>query len=140
MTKPLNSQRVRALAPENDPLKIGMGWTIEDLERPQIMVESTFGDSHPGSAHLMDLALVMPRGVAAMELVECMRGVAPDIVRAIEVFDVYHGDGIEAGKKSLAFRILMQDTRRTLEDSEVDTAVAALVAEAERSFDARLRG
>ena len=87
-----------------------------------------------------DLALVMPQGVAAMELVECMRGVAPDIVRAIEVFDVYHGDGIEAGKKSLAFRILMQDTRRTLEDSEVDTAVAALVAEAERSFDARLRG
>ena len=45
----LNSQRVRKLAPENDPLKIGMGWTIEDLDKPQIMVESTFGDSHPGS-------------------------------------------------------------------------------------------
>lgn len=48
----LNSQRVRALAPENDPLKIGMGWTVEDLDKPQILVESTFGDSHPGSAHL----------------------------------------------------------------------------------------
>ena len=48
----LNSQRVRALAPENDPLKIGMGWKVEDLDKPQIMVESTFGDSHPGSAHL----------------------------------------------------------------------------------------
>lgn len=48
----LNSQRVRGLAPENDPLKIGMGWTVEDLDKPQIMVESTFGDSHPGSAHL----------------------------------------------------------------------------------------
>ena len=32
----LNSQRVRALAPENDPLKIGMGWTVEDLDKPQI--------------------------------------------------------------------------------------------------------
>ena len=50
--KELNSQRVRALAPENDPLKIGMGWTVEDLDKPQILVESTFGDSHPGSAHL----------------------------------------------------------------------------------------
>ena len=51
----LNSQRVRALAPENDPLKIGMGWKVEDLDKPQIMVESTFGDSHPGSAHLDQL-------------------------------------------------------------------------------------
>ena len=46
----LHSQQVRALAPESDPLKIGMGWTIDDLSKPQIMVESTFGDSHPGSA------------------------------------------------------------------------------------------
>ena len=51
----LQSQQVRALAPESDPLKIGMGWTVDDLLRPQIMVESTFGDSHPGSAHLNQL-------------------------------------------------------------------------------------
>lgn len=48
----LYSQTIRKLAPENDPLKIGMGWTKEDLSKPQILVESTFGDSHPGSAHL----------------------------------------------------------------------------------------
>ena len=48
----LHSQQVRALAPESDPLKIGMGWTIDDLSKLQIMVENTFGDSHPGSAHL----------------------------------------------------------------------------------------
>ena len=40
--KELHSQEVRKLAPENDPLKIGMGWTVEDLEKPQILVESTF--------------------------------------------------------------------------------------------------
>lgn len=51
----LHSQQVRAIAPESDPLKIGMGWTVDDLSRPQIMVESTFGDSHPGSAHLDQL-------------------------------------------------------------------------------------
>lgn len=48
----LHSQKIRSLAPENDPLKIGMGWTVQDLDKPQILVESTFGDSHPGSAHL----------------------------------------------------------------------------------------
>ncbi len=51
----LNSQKVRSLAPEMDPLRMGMGWSKQDLEKPQIMIESTFGDSHPGSAHLLEL-------------------------------------------------------------------------------------
>lgn len=48
----LKSQKLREVAPEVDPLRIGMGWTTEDLKKPQIIVESTYGDSHPGSAHL----------------------------------------------------------------------------------------
>lgn len=48
----MRSQEIRKVAPEMDPLRIGMGWSVEDLSKPQIMVESTFGDSHPGSAHL----------------------------------------------------------------------------------------
>jgi dihydroxy-acid dehydratase len=50
----MRSQQIRKIAPEMDPLRIGMGWSVEDLSKVQIMVESTFGDSHPGSAHLMD--------------------------------------------------------------------------------------
>lgn len=61
--KELHSQKIRALAPENDPLKMGMGWTIEDLDKPQILVESTFGDSHPGSAHLDSLVNEVMRGI-----------------------------------------------------------------------------
>ena len=48
----MRNQEIRKLAPEMDPLRMGMGWTGADLEKPQIMVESTYGDSHPGSAHL----------------------------------------------------------------------------------------
>lgn len=51
----LKSQEVRKIAPEMDPLRMGMGWTPEDLEKPQILVESAFGQSHPGSAHLLEL-------------------------------------------------------------------------------------
>lgn len=61
----LNSQKVRLLAPENDPLKIGMGWSIEDLEKPQILVESTFGDSHPGSAHLLEFSDLAMKGISS---------------------------------------------------------------------------
>ncbi len=51
----LKSQKLREVAPEVDPLRIGMGWKTEDLDKPQIMIESTYGDSHPGSAHLNKL-------------------------------------------------------------------------------------
>ncbi len=47
-----------------DPLHLGMGWTEEELEMPQILIESTYGQSHPGSAHLDCLAHAAEKGVA----------------------------------------------------------------------------
>ena len=46
------SGKFRTISPEMDPLRLGSGWTIEDLDKPQVIIESTFGDSHPGSAGL----------------------------------------------------------------------------------------
>ena len=59
----LISQKMRALAPELDPLRIGSGWKVDDLDKPQIMVESTFGDSHPGSHHLDSLVESIRKGI-----------------------------------------------------------------------------
>lgn len=59
----LKSQEMRTLAPELDPLRIGTGWRQEDLSKPQIMIESTFGDSHPGSGHLDLLVEEVRKGV-----------------------------------------------------------------------------
>lgn len=59
----LKSQEVRRIAPEMDPLRMGMGWTAADLEKPQILVESTYGDSHPGSAHLNLLVEEAVKGI-----------------------------------------------------------------------------
>ncbi len=59
----LASQKLREIAPELDPLRLGTGWQIEDLSKPQIMIESTFGDSHPGSVHLLELAEEARRGI-----------------------------------------------------------------------------
>ena len=60
----LTSQKMRRLAPELDPLRLGTGWKPEDLAKPQIIVESTFGDSHPGSGHLDKLVAAACRGIA----------------------------------------------------------------------------
>lgn len=59
----LVSQEMRKLAPELDPLRIGTGWKPEDLSKPQVMIESTFGDSHPGSGHLNILIEEVRKGV-----------------------------------------------------------------------------
>ena len=60
----LISQKMRRLAPELDPLRLGTGWKPEDLSKPQIFIESTFGDSHPGSGHLDQLVEAARQGVA----------------------------------------------------------------------------
>ena len=63
--KPLPSQATRAIAPEWDPLRRGTGWTDADLAKPQIYIQSTFGDSHPGSVHL-DRLVAIVRRICAM--------------------------------------------------------------------------
>lgn len=60
----LTSQKMRKLAPELDPLRLGTGWKPEDLSKPQIFIESTFGDSHPGSGHLDKLVEAARDGIA----------------------------------------------------------------------------
>ncbi len=59
----LPSQKLREMAPECDPLRIGTGWKPEDLGKVQVFIESTFGDSHPGSGHLDQLVQEARRGV-----------------------------------------------------------------------------
>lgn len=61
----LKSQEMRKIAPELDPLRIGTGWKMQDLSKPQVMIESTFGDSHPGSGHLDILVEEVRKGIEA---------------------------------------------------------------------------
>ena len=61
----LVSQKMRELAPELDPLRIGTGWKPEDLGKIQVIIESTFGDSHPGSGHFDILVEEVRKGIDA---------------------------------------------------------------------------
>lgn len=86
-----------------------------------------------------DLALIVDQSVTSAELLAALRRDSAAIVQSVELFDMYQGKGVPEGKKSLAFRVLMQDTQRTLEDQEVDAAVSAMVAQAEQAVGAKLR-
>ena len=82
----LKSQEMRKLAPELDPLRIGTGWRKEDLEKPQVMIESTFGDSHPGSGHLNILVDEVRKGVVEAALKSALNRPQPGLHLPATVF------------------------------------------------------
>jgi phenylalanyl-tRNA synthetase beta chain len=86
-----------------------------------------------------DIAVEIDERLPVQDLLDAMWVRKLPIVTSITVFDMYRGKGIEAGKKSLAFRVLLQDTQKTLTDAEVDAAVAGLRAVLEQQYGAKLR-
>jgi len=86
-----------------------------------------------------DLAVVVDHKLELQALLDGMAANRPPLVQDIRLFDLYTGKGVESGKKSLALRIVMQDTQRTLQDAEVDAAVQQLVAYLQQAFAAQLR-
>ena len=88
---------------------------------------------------IRDLAIVVDQSVALQTLLDGLKGQISGLIQDIQLFDVYVGKGVPENKKSLAFRIVMQDTQRTLQDSEVDAAMQQLVSCFEQAFGAQLR-
>ncbi len=75
-----------------------------------------------------DLAVLVDEAVAVQALLDAMRQVSDHYVVEVALFDLYRGKGLGEGKKSLAFRVLLQDTQKTLTDIEIDQCIARLVA------------
>jgi phenylalanyl-tRNA synthetase beta chain len=86
-----------------------------------------------------DLACLFPEATPVGAVLAAVRGRLPPWAREFEVFDQYRGKGVEAGQKSLAFRIVMQDTDRTLTDSEVEALVASIRDQLHQEFKAQPR-
>jgi len=86
-----------------------------------------------------DIALVVASTVQATQLQAVLQSAASNIVRTIDVFDVYSGKGLEPDTRSIALRVVLQHTERTLEDAEIDQAVKAMIAAAGEKLGAHLR-
>ncbi|SDY97694.1 phenylalanine--tRNA ligase subunit beta [Nitrosomonas sp. Nm33] len=87
-----------------------------------------------------DIAIVVANHISTQMLLESINTEKAAIISEIHLFDVYSGKGMEFGKKSLAFRILLQDTEKTLVDKEIDEAISELIGILESKFNAKLRG
>jgi phenylalanyl-tRNA synthetase beta chain len=86
-----------------------------------------------------DIAVVVDENVPAQALLDALDAAREPFVGTLEIFDVYRGEGVDNGKKSVAILVLMQDTARTLTDADSDRAVANLVQLLAARFGATLR-
>lgn len=125
----LKSQEVRKLAPEMDPLRMGMGWQVDDLGKPQILVESTFGDSHPGSAHL-------DRFVR-----EAVRAVNENGGKASRYFATDMCDGIAQGHDGINYSLPHREAIVNLVEAQAKASVydgGVFIASCDKSVPAML--
>ncbi|MGE5793565.1 MAG: phenylalanine--tRNA ligase subunit beta [Bacteroidota bacterium] len=90
-------------------------------------------------AVIRDLAVVVADEVAADALLDTLRGARPGLVQEVRIFDLYRGESVGKGRKSLAFRVVMQDTAKTLTDAEVDAVMAQLAQLLRDRFGAERR-
>ena len=99
---------------------------------------------HPGVPSrfppvLRDITLVFDLGTPVQEVFDTLSARKPPIVQSVRLLSLYRGAGVPPGSKSLAFRVVMQHTERTLTDAEADAARDALVALLGEKFSAKLR-
>ncbi|MGO1246299.1 MAG: phenylalanine--tRNA ligase subunit beta [Oceanisphaera sp.] len=90
-------------------------------------------------ANRRDLALVVEQNVAAGDILDLVRKVGGSQLVGLNLFDVYQGQGISDGKKSLALSLILQDAHRTLEEKEIADTVTRIVTALSDEFDASLR-
>ncbi len=86
-----------------------------------------------------DLAFIVAESIDAAKIEAVARAHAPAIVKAVRVFDVYRGKGIDSGLKSVALGLILQDSSRTLTDGDADAAVTAVREALERDLEAKTR-
>ena len=86
-----------------------------------------------------DLAVVVDADLSAGELQAAVREAAGDLLKDLIVFDVYQGKGVETGRKSIAFGLILQDYSRTLAEQDIEGVVTRVTDFLKEKFGASLR-
>jgi len=86
-----------------------------------------------------DIAVVVDDKISAADLISAVESSAPELISSVRIFDIYKGPGIEAGLKSVALGLILQETSRTLTDDDADAAMAAAVQKIHEKFGGELR-
>jgi phenylalanyl-tRNA synthetase beta chain len=86
-----------------------------------------------------DVAFVVDLDTPAQSVEDAIRAASTGLLQEVELFDVYQGENLLPGKKSLAFAVVLMSADRTLKDSEIDAEIRRMVIHLEKQFGASLR-
>jgi len=87
-----------------------------------------------------DFAFVVSREVTSAKLVQAVKSADKNLIRSVDIFDVYEGDKIAGDKKSVAISVTMQPTEKSLTDAEIEAISAKITASVSKAVGASLRG
>ena len=87
-----------------------------------------------------DLALVVAEGVPVGRLIQVIRGLESPLLRSVDVFDVFRGQGLDQGEKSVALSLIFQSDTSTLDDDAVEGITTAIIDALRNETGAQLRG
>ena len=141
---PGKTARVDAgLVGELHPARLEGTWGAFELDLADLVAEVperiVYEDVITYPAVRQDLAFTVPEEVTAGELIDAAREAAGPVLREMRVFDVYRGEQVGPGKKSIAFRVAFQSPERTLSDQDAAALRDRIVAALKDRFGAELR-
>jgi phenylalanyl-tRNA synthetase beta chain len=106
---------------------------LQHLKLPRAEQPSRF------PAVVRDLAVLVPEATPVQALLDAIEAEKISLIQCVNLFDLYHGKTLPKGQKSLAFRVVMQDTVKTLTDADADAVFAQITKILQQKFNATLR-
>jgi phenylalanyl-tRNA synthetase beta chain len=86
-----------------------------------------------------DFAFVLDKTFKVQELIEIIVNVDKDLIKSVKVFDVYEGENIDKGKKSIALNVTIQSLKRTLNEEDLNKINQLIISTVESKIDAKIR-
>ena len=114
-----------------------LNWT--QLMKATKKNEVTFTEISKHPAVSRDLALLVDNSVEFAQIEQIARQTEKKLLKKVELFDVYEGDKLPAGKKSYAVNFILQDTEKTMNDKQIDAIMQKLIANIKKQLGAELR-
>ena len=114
-----------------------LNWT--QLMKATKKNEVTFTDIPKHPAVSRDLALLVDNSVEFAQIEQIARQTEKKLLKKVELFDVYEGDKLPAGKKSYAVNFILQDAEKTMNDKQIDAIMQKLIANIKKLLNAELR-
>jgi phenylalanyl-tRNA synthetase beta chain len=86
-----------------------------------------------------DMALIVKEKVVVDDIIECIKSCKENVIKDILIFDVYRGEGVEKGYKSVALGLILQDAAQTLTEPEIDAIFTKVLEQLNIDIKAKLR-